>query len=128
MPVQLFNGSDLTGWHMSASGPSAWTIEEGLLISPGNGPELITDRKFQDFTLHLEFWLGTESNSGVYLRGRYEVQLETDSIAEPPATTPEASMALLRLRLSSRVKPMIGKAWTSRSWVVMSLLCRTELR
>lgn len=85
MPVQLFNGKDLSGWHMSSAGPPAWTVQDGLLISPGNGPELISDHKFQDFKLHLEFWLNDESNSGVYLRGRYEVQLESDSAAEPPS-------------------------------------------
>ncbi len=85
MPVQLFNGNDLSGWHMSASGPPVWTVVDGLLISPGNGPELITDKKFQDFKLHVEVWINSESNSGIYLRGRYEVQLETDSVAEPPS-------------------------------------------
>ena len=45
---------------------------------PGEGPELINDSKFED---HVEFnW--TDTNSGVYLRGRYEVQIETDSADE----------------------------------------------
>jgi hypothetical protein len=84
-PVQLFNGKDLGGWKMSASGPPVWTVQDGDLISPGNGPELIADRKFKDFKLHIEFNCGKDSNSGVYLRGRYEVQIETESQAEPPS-------------------------------------------
>lgn len=84
-PVQLFNGKDLGGWKMSASGPPVWTVQDGDLISPGNGPELIADRKFNDFKLHIEFNCGKDSNSGVYLRGRYEVQIETESQAEPPS-------------------------------------------
>jgi hypothetical protein len=82
-PIQLFNGKDLSGWRMSASGPNVWTVQDGNLVSPGNGPELIADRKFKDFKLHVEFNCGKNSNSGVYLRGRYEVQIETESEAEP---------------------------------------------
>src|SRR5215467_1401435 len=86
-PIELFNGKDLTGWRMlnpNASSP-VWKVEDGNLISPGNGPELIYDGKFEDFKLHVEFNCGEKSNSGVYLRGRYEVQIETDSLDEPPS-------------------------------------------
>jgi hypothetical protein len=86
MPIPLFNGKDLTGWHQDKPGAlPAWKVENGTLITPGNGPELINDSKFEDFKLHVEFNCGPESNSGVYLRGRYEVQIETDSVAEPPS-------------------------------------------
>jgi hypothetical protein len=54
-----------------------------LLKTPGHGPELISDAKFEDFKLHVEFKCGPSSNSGVYLRGRYEVQIENDSVSEP---------------------------------------------
>lgn len=85
-PIPLFNGKDLTGWHEDNPGAApAWKVENGLLVSPGNGPELINNSKFEDFKLHVEFNCGPESNSGVYLRGRYEVQIETDSVAEPPS-------------------------------------------
>ena len=84
-PVPLFNGKDLTGWKMSTPGPPVWTVQDGTLVTPGNGPELISDLPVQDFKLHIEFNCGKESNSGVYLRGRYEVQVETDSEAEPPS-------------------------------------------
>jgi hypothetical protein len=84
-PIPLFNGKDLTGWHEQKAGASpAWKVENGILITPGNGPELINNSKFEDFKLHVEFNCGPESNSGVYLRGRYEVQVETDSITDPP--------------------------------------------
>jgi len=84
-PVPLFNGKDLTGWKMSTPGPPVWTVQDGTLVTPGNGPELISDLPVQDFKLHIEFNCGKESNSGIYLRGRYEVQVETDSEAEPPS-------------------------------------------
>jgi hypothetical protein len=84
-PIPLFNGKDLTGWKMSGTGTTTWKVDDRNLITPGNGPELINDSKFEDFKLHVEFKCDANSNSGVYLRGRYEVQVETDSIEEPPS-------------------------------------------
>jgi hypothetical protein len=85
-PVSLFNGKDLTGWKMSDLNAAAvWKVENGTLISPGHGSELINDQKFQDFKLHVEFNCGAHANSGVYVRGRYEVQIEDNSIQEPPS-------------------------------------------
>lgn len=85
-PIELFNHKDLTGWHISdPSAEKVWKVENGELITPGNGPELLNDGKYEDFKLHVEFNCGEQSNSGVYLRGRYEVQIETDSIDEPPS-------------------------------------------
>jgi 3-keto-disaccharide hydrolase len=83
-PVQLLNGKDLTGWTPSdASATATWKVENGTLISPGHGAELISNEKFEDFKLHIEFNCGKGANSGVYLRGRYELQIENDP--EPEA-------------------------------------------
>jgi hypothetical protein len=85
-PIPLFDGKDLVGWTMSSpNATKVWKVENGTLVTPGNGPELINDRKFEDFKLHVEFNCAENSNSGIYLRGRYEVQVETDSIEEPPS-------------------------------------------
>ena len=85
-PIKLFNGKDLSGWTPSdPKATAAWTVENGTLVSPGRGPELITNAKFQDFKLHVEFNCAKGSNSGVYLRGRYELQIEDDP--EPEAAT-----------------------------------------
>jgi hypothetical protein len=84
-PVQLFNGKDLAGWTPSESNATAtWRVEDGTLISPGHGPELISDAKFNDFKLHIEFNCGRGANSGAYLRGRYELQIEDDPEPEEP--------------------------------------------
>jgi len=61
------------------------TVVDGTLVSPGHGPEIINDSKFEDFKLHVEFNCGAGANSGVYLRGRYEVQIEDNSTQEPPS-------------------------------------------
>ena len=84
-PITLFNGRDFTGWRFSDAGRAAsWTVENGALVRNGRGAEIITDSKFMNFKLHVEFECGPMSNSGVYLRGRYEVQIETDSAQDPP--------------------------------------------
>ena len=85
-PIQLFNGKDLSGWRMSdPSATPVWTVENGTLVSPGHGPEIISDAKFEDFKLHVEFNCAAGSNSGVYLRGRYELQIEDDVHPEGPS-------------------------------------------
>lgn len=84
-PVQLFDGKDLSGWKFAdPSHGGVWSVEDGMLVRNGTGSELISIPKFTDFKLHVEFNCGPMSNSGVYLRGRYEVQIETDSASEPP--------------------------------------------
>ena len=83
--VALFNGKDLSGWTASdAKATPSWTVVDGTLVSPGRGPELITNAKFNDFKLHIEFNCAHGSNSGVYLRGRYELQIEDDPEPEGP--------------------------------------------
>jgi hypothetical protein len=62
---------------------NAWKVVDGTLVSPGRGPEIINDQKFQNFKLHVEFNCGAGANSGIYLRGRYELQIEDNSIQEP---------------------------------------------
>jgi len=85
-PTPLFNSRDLSGWRTSdPSATATWKVENGTLVSPGHGPELITDTKFEDFKLHIEFNCAPKSNSGVYLRGRYEVQIEDDPEPEGPS-------------------------------------------
>ncbi|MFM8914174.1 MAG: DUF1080 domain-containing protein [Flammeovirgaceae bacterium] len=80
-PLPLLNGKDLTGWY--AKGKNQWIVEDGILKSPQSGANLFTDAKFTDFKLHIEFRYPKGSNSGVYLRGRYEVQVTDSKGLEP---------------------------------------------
>ena len=80
-PHKIFNNKNLDGWH--ASGKNQWTVENGILTSKKSGSNLISDEKFSDFKLHLEFRYPKESNSGVYLRGRYEVQIADNKGLSP---------------------------------------------
>jgi 3-keto-disaccharide hydrolase len=81
-PMRLFNGTDVSGWHVL--GASQWRASNGVLRNTEKGGNLVTDRTFTDFKLHIEFRYPKGSNSGVYLRGRHEVQIE-DSLAIEPA-------------------------------------------
>jgi hypothetical protein len=72
-PVHLLNGRDLAGWR--SDGVNEWDGSAGVLRNRKSGGNLITDRRFEDFKLHLEFRYPKGGNSGVYLRGRYEVQI-----------------------------------------------------
>lgn len=79
--IKLFSGTDLKGWH--AMGENQWVAKDGILQSPKPGSNLVTDQTFNDFKLHIEFRYPKESNSGVYLRGRYEVQVADSKGIEP---------------------------------------------
>ena len=81
-PIRLLNRNDLNGWQPMGSS-NQWVVSNGVLSSPKSGVNLRTSRTFGDFKLHIEFRYPKESNSGVYLRGRYEVQIEDDYGREP---------------------------------------------
>jgi hypothetical protein len=74
---KLFNGRDLAGWKpRAASKKNGWMVHDGVLVNAEPGNDLVSERKFNDFKLHAEFRYPRGSNSGIYLRGRYEVQIE----------------------------------------------------
>ncbi|MEY3577776.1 MAG: hypothetical protein RL394_1361 [Bacteroidota bacterium] len=84
-PIKIFNGLNLDGWHASKK-KNQWVAENGIMKSPQSGANIITDQKFNDFKLHIEFRYPEGSNSGVYLRGRYEIQVEDNRGQEPSST------------------------------------------
>ena len=92
-PITLFNGKDLSGWTLKEpSGRSAWSVENGTLANrPPEHREgeprvrtanLRTEREFEDMNLKLEVQVSKGSNSGIYLRGIYEIQV-FDSYGKP---------------------------------------------
>ena len=84
-PEPLFNGKDLTGWEpIGNPANSHWTVEDGQLVNTSHGANLKTTRTFDDFKLHFEVNCPSGGNSGFYLRGRYEVQIEYEPLTENP--------------------------------------------
>jgi hypothetical protein len=82
-PIPLISRSGLKGWR--AIGANNWQVANGVLTNSKAGGNLLTDRKFTDFRLHAEFRYPKDGNSGIYLRGRHEVQIE-DSAGREPAS------------------------------------------
>ncbi len=80
-PMNLFNGKDLSGW--TPDRENQWKVMDGVLSSDKSGANLISNEKFEDFKLHLEFRYPENSNSGIYLRGRYEVQIADNHGSDP---------------------------------------------
>jgi hypothetical protein len=81
--IVLFDGKDLSGWVSAASDkPAGWKVEKGYMEVNGTG-NIASKREFGSYQLHVEFRLPlmadakgqARSNSGVYMHGRYEVQV-----------------------------------------------------
>ena len=83
-PEPLFNGKDLTGWEPIGPATSHWKVEDGLLLNTAHGANLRTTRTFEDFKVHYEVNCPDDGNSGFYLRGRYEVQIEYEPLTSNP--------------------------------------------
>ena len=74
--VKLFNGKDMTGWKARHTDRNGWKVVKGVLVNKTPSSDLVTEQEFEDFKLHVECNVPKNGNSGVYLRGRYEVQVE----------------------------------------------------
>ena len=85
-PIRLLHLNDFGGWKAvggAANATNQWVVKGGVLQSPHPGMNVMTERTFGDFKLHIEFRYPKGSNSGVYLRGRYEVQIQDDRGLDP---------------------------------------------
>ena len=83
-PIVLFNGRDLTGWRLvEPNAVNGWVAENGILRNKAIQPKgrhihygnLRTEQEFTDFNLQLDVRVPPKGNSGIYLRGIYEVQV-----------------------------------------------------
>jgi hypothetical protein len=79
--VVLFDGDDLEQWR-GRGGEAKWTVEDGAMVVNGTG-DIQTAAEFGDCQLHVEWAAPADvkgssqhrGNSGVFLMGRYEVQV-----------------------------------------------------
>jgi len=108
-PVSLFDGKTLKGWKAVEGGaPTGWSVVNGNLTSTGKATNLISDRKFQNFKLHIEYRIAEHSNSGIGLRARYEVQV-LDDYGRPPNTHSNGS-------IYSRIAPSENASKPAGEW------------
>ena len=97
-PQRLFDGKDLDGWKPIGNvAENHWVVKDGLLVNEKHGANLESTKKFTDFKLHFEVNCPNDANSGFYLRGRYELQLEYVPAGSEP---PERSMGAIYGRLA----------------------------
>lgn len=108
-PVELFNGKDMAGFRAMVSGVDlGWWVKDGLLTNKAGANNLVTEGKYWNFELHAEFRLGKGSNSGIGLRGRYEVQI-FDDFGQAPSLHGMGA-------LYSRIAPKVNASKAPGEW------------
>jgi type 1 glutamine amidotransferase len=90
----MFNGRDLAGWkYRRPDGKRSWLVENGMLVNrleqdnakggfTGHGTDIYSEDKFRDFTIRCDYQIPPNANSGLYLRGRHEIQIFDDNNKE----------------------------------------------
>jgi len=108
--VPLFDGHTLAGWQMlgGARPSGGWTVKDGLLTGSSGAPDLVSDRKFWNFAVEVEYRLAPRANGGVSLRGRYQVPI-VDDADKPPSN--RGTGAIL-----GRLAPMVNEAAPPGEW------------
>jgi hypothetical protein len=108
-PVELFNGRDLTGWRpVRTNIPMKWTVQDGILKNAPGTTDIMSEGKFMDFRLHAEYRYQSGSNSGIGLRGRYEIQIQ-DDYGKPPYNKGHGSVY-------SRIAPTSNPSKPAGEW------------
>jgi len=108
-PQPLFNGKNLDGWEpIGDPANSHWRVQDGLLVNTDHGDNLKSTRKFDDFQVHFEANCPDHANSGFYLRGRYEVQLEYEPLSSNP---PERRIGSIYGRITPKDLPRKPGEW-----------------
>lgn len=117
-PVTLFDGKTLNGWRLrDPKAKNGWAVVDGELavVEPKDNADLVTDSTYQDMKLHIEFKVDPKSNSGVYLRGRYEVQI-LDNPDEKMALDTHGCGAVY-----SRIAPKTNAAKAAGEWQTLDI-------
>jgi hypothetical protein len=76
-PEDLFNGRDLSNWEVTFPGRQLeWSVKDGIVQNASKASDIRTKEKYWNFELHAEYKFEKGSNSGIGLRGRYEIQIQ----------------------------------------------------
>ena len=113
-PVALFNGHDLMGWQVAPPGRLVgWVVKDGVLTALAGAPDLISEKKFTNFVVDAEYRIEPHTNSGIVLRGRYEVQIADD--ADRP-TSNRGTGAIL-----GRIAPTLNAEKSAGEWQMLAI-------
>jgi hypothetical protein len=117
-PVVLFDGKSLDGWAgQGSSQPKGWSVENGAMTNQDSGSgNIVSAQKFQDFKIEAEYVLAHESNSGIYLRGRYELQILDD--ATQAGSRPDFG----HMAIYGRTAPLVRASRPAGEWQTMEAI------
>ena len=112
-PIDLFDGKaiDTTFTLQRPDQPSGWTVADGAMTNEPHANNLISKQKFKDFKIHAEYKLEKDSNSGIFLRGRYELQV-VDDFGKPVESHGHMS-------IYSWVAPLVNASKAPGEWQTM---------
>jgi hypothetical protein len=111
-PVELFDGTSMDKWDLQFKDrPSGWSVVDGAMTNEARANNIISRHRFDDFKIRVEYKVEPQSNSGIYLRGRYELQV-LDDFGKAPES--HGHMALY-----SRVQPLVNASKPAGEWQVM---------
>jgi hypothetical protein len=121
----VFNGQDMTGWTTEAGGSAGCTVSAGVMSCLSGVGDIFTTEKFQSIQLHLEFNVPSmpeqkgqlRGNSGVYLHGKYEIQI-LDSYQNP--TYAHGSLG----GLYGQAAPLVNAARKPGEWQTYEMVFR----
>lgn len=112
-PVALFDGHDMAGWQPVTTGRSSgWTVKEGILTAASGTSDLVSDKKFWNFSLDVEYRVGFRASGGIGLRGRYEVVIADD--VDRPVSNRISGSILGRIAPSANLSQLDGE-WQTLS-------------
>jgi hypothetical protein len=94
-PVVLFDGKTIdTFVGQNPNRPLGWSVVEDVATNTPPANNLVSKEKFKDFKIEAEYKLAPKGNSGIYLRGRYELQLYDDLTGDPNTQPQHKHMAI----------------------------------
>lgn len=115
-PVALFDGKSLENFGGQIKDKElGWSVADGVMTNqPPHANNLVSKHQFEDFKIHCEYKLTEKSNSGIYLRGRYELQVLDDFGKEPELHS--------HMSLYSRVAPKVNASLPVGQWQTMEAI------
>jgi 3-keto-disaccharide hydrolase len=116
-PVVLFDGKSLDAFGVqNPNRPLGWSVADGVAANEPSANNLVSKEKFKDFKIEAEYKLGEHSNSGIYLRGRYELQLLDD------ATDTQTRRDLAHMAIYGRTPPTVNASKPANEWQRMEAI------
>jgi hypothetical protein len=114
-PVELFDGKTYdTFGPQSGDKITGWSVENGILSNAPPASNLVSKQKFTNFRVQAEYRLAEASNSGLYLRGRYELQI-LDDVGKPPES--HGHMAVY-----AWVPPLVNASKPAGEWQTVDVI------